>query len=43
MTLGTLSTNKTHGGVQGVYRHPSGKTGTEMTFSVFVPPQADGG
>lgn len=40
--LDTLSTNVSHGGVQGVYRHPSAVTGTEMTFSVFVPPHAPG-
>lgn len=38
----TLSTNKAHGGVQGVYRHASSATGTPMTFSVFVPPHAEG-
>jgi S-formylglutathione hydrolase len=43
MTLETLSTNKVHGGVQGVYRHASRETGTDMTFSVFVPPQAEAG
>jgi len=43
MTIETLSTNRSHGGVQGVYRHASGETGTEMTFSVFVPPQAEAG
>ncbi|NCP24985.1 MAG: S-formylglutathione hydrolase [Erythrobacter sp.] len=37
----TLSQNRSHGGVQGVYSHASQETGTEMTFSVFVPPQAD--
>jgi len=37
MTLETLSTNKTHGGTQGVHRHASTATGTPMTFSVFVP------
>jgi S-formylglutathione hydrolase len=26
--------------MQGVHRHGSSETGTEMTFSVFVPPQA---
>jgi len=41
--LETLSTNKSHGGVQGVYRHQSAETGTPMTFSVYVPPQADAG
>jgi S-formylglutathione hydrolase len=43
MTLETVSTNKSHGGVQGVYRHASAETGTEMTFSVFLPPQAEVG
>jgi S-formylglutathione hydrolase len=37
-----LSTNKAHGGVQGVYRHSSAATGTDMTFSVFVPEHAEG-
>ncbi|UYY57924.1 S-formylglutathione hydrolase [Sphingomonas sp. S2-65] len=36
----TLSTNKAHGGTQGVYRHSA--TGTDMTFSVYVPPHAPG-
>jgi len=36
----TVSTNKSHGGVQGVYRHDSRETGCPMTFSVFTPPQA---
>lgn len=40
MTLETLSTTKCHGGVQGIYRHASRETGTDMTFSVFLPPQA---
>jgi S-formylglutathione hydrolase len=43
MTLETLSTNKAFGGVQGVYRHASAQTGTDMTFSVFVPPRAADG
>ena len=43
MALETLSTNRSHGGIQGVYRHPSRETGTDMTFSVFVPPQAEAG
>ena len=38
----TLSTSKAHGGVQGVYRHASTATGTDMTFSVFVPPHDEG-
>ena len=43
MTLETISTNKSWGGIQGVYKHASLETGTEMTFSVFVPPQAERG
>ncbi|QTL01635.1 S-formylglutathione hydrolase [Aquabacter sp. L1I39] len=39
----TVSTAKSHGGVQGVYRHASAATGTPMTFAVFVPPQAAAG
>lgn len=38
----TVSTAKAHGGVQGVYRHASAATGTDMTFSVYVPPHAQG-
>ena len=38
----TLSTNKAHGGVQGVHRHASLATGTDMTFSVYVPPHEAG-
>ncbi|WP_044563115.1 S-formylglutathione hydrolase [Azospirillum sp. B4] len=41
MTLETVSTNRSHGGTQGVYRHASAETGTPMVFSVFLPPQAD--
>ena len=37
MTLQTVSRNRSHGGTQGVYRHASSATGTDMTFSVFVP------
>jgi S-formylglutathione hydrolase FrmB len=36
----TISTVRSFGGVQGVYRHASAATGTPMTFSVYVPPQA---
>jgi S-formylglutathione hydrolase len=39
----TVSTNKSHGGVQGVYRHESRETQCTMTFSVFTPPQAENG
>jgi len=38
MTLETVSLNRSHGGTQGVYKHHSRETGTEMTFSVYVPP-----
>ena len=43
MTLTTVSEVKSHGGVQGVYRHASAATHTEMVFSVFVPPQPERG
>jgi len=39
----TLSQARAFGGVQGVYRHSSRETGTDMAFSVFVPPQAEAG
>ncbi|MBR0694772.1 S-formylglutathione hydrolase [Bradyrhizobium lablabi] len=42
MKMQTISLNKSYGGIQGVYRHPSRETKTDMTFSVFVPPQATG-
>jgi S-formylglutathione hydrolase len=38
-----LSENQSFGGVQGVYSHASAETGTEMTFSVYLPPQARDG
>ena len=38
----TVSTNRAHGGTQGVYKHASSATGTEMTFSVFVPDHTAG-
>ncbi len=41
MTLTTLSTNRAHGGTQHVVSHASSSTGTEMTFSVFVPDHED--
>lgn len=37
-----ISLNKSHGGEQGVYKHVSDSTGTEMNFSVFVPDHAQG-
>lgn len=38
----TVSETRSHGGTQGVYKHTSGATGTEMTFAVFVPDHAPG-
>jgi len=38
----TLSTAISHGGVQGVYRHTSAATSTDMTFAVYVPPHPAG-
>lgn len=35
-----LSQNTAFGGMQGVFAHDSQTTGCEMTFAVFVPPQA---
>ncbi|WP_370190797.1 S-formylglutathione hydrolase [Qipengyuania sp.] len=40
--LETVEEHRSHSGVQGVYRHASASTGTEMTFSVFVPEHAEG-
>jgi S-formylglutathione hydrolase len=41
MTLETLSTTRSFGGTQGVYRHASTVTVTDMTFAVYLPPQAE--
>jgi S-formylglutathione hydrolase len=38
----TVSSWRAHGGTQGVYKHQSSATGTEMVFSVFVPDHAPG-
>ena len=43
MTLETVSETLSHGGVQGVYRHASRATNTDMVFSVFMPPQPEKG
>ncbi len=40
--MDTISTSRAHGGTQGVYRHASAATGTDMTFSVYVPDHAPG-
>jgi len=37
-----ISAWRSHGGTQGVYTHASAATGTDMTFSVFVPDHAPG-
>lgn len=42
MMLTTVSLNRSFGGAQGVYRHASAATGTDMTFSVYVPPHTEG-
>lgn len=42
MSIEQVSASRSFEGVQGVYKHASSATGTEMTFSVFVPPQAEG-
>lgn len=36
----TISTEKSFGGTQGVYSHTSNACGCDMTFALFVPPQA---
>lgn len=39
----TISTAKSFGGMQGVYRHKSQTCQCDMTFAVFLPPQAENG
>jgi len=39
----TISENRAFGGVQGVYAHASAATGTEMTFGLFLPAEAEEG
>lgn len=36
----TLTTDKSFGGIQGVYRHAASQTNCDMTFAVYMPPQA---
>ncbi|MBM3927475.1 MAG: S-formylglutathione hydrolase [Sphingomonadales bacterium] len=38
MAVEKISETKAFGGIQGVYRHGSQATGTDMTFAVYVPP-----
>ena len=40
MTVETKSESRCFGGTLGVYAHASKETGTEMTFSVYLPPAA---
>ena len=40
MTVETKSESRCFGGTLGVYAHVSKETGTEMTFSVYLPPAA---
>ncbi|MGV8949671.1 MAG: S-formylglutathione hydrolase [Cypionkella sp.] len=39
----TISENRAFGGVQGVYSHASTATGTDMTFGLFLPVEAEDG
>jgi S-formylglutathione hydrolase len=43
MSLQIVSENRSHGGRQLVVKHASSATSTEMTFSIFLPPQAEDG
>jgi len=43
VTIEILSENKSHGGRQLVVKHRSRATSTDMTFSIFLPPQAESG
>ncbi len=39
----TISENRCFGGVLGVYSHKAETTGCDMTFAVYLPPQAEDG
>ena len=43
MTLEVVSEWRSHGGRQLVVKHQSAATATDMSFSIFLPPQATGG
>ena len=43
MILEIVSENKSHGGRQLVVKHASRATSTDMTFSIYLPPQAENG
>ncbi|MBB3983642.1 S-formylglutathione hydrolase [Sphingobium fontiphilum] len=40
--LDPVSANRAFGGVQGVWKHASAATGTDMTFAVYIPPHDQG-
>ncbi|WP_066480833.1 MULTISPECIES: S-formylglutathione hydrolase [unclassified Sphingomonas] len=42
MSIERVSANRAHGGVQEVHRHASTATGTDMVFSIYIPPHAPG-
>ncbi|MFK7944375.1 MAG: S-formylglutathione hydrolase [Paracoccaceae bacterium] len=37
----TVSENRAFGGIQGVYTHKASTTGCDMTFAVYLPPDAE--
>jgi S-formylglutathione hydrolase len=41
MALETVETHRSFGGTQLVFRHRSEATGTDMAFSLYLPPQAE--
>jgi len=41
--MDTISENRCFGGTQGVYRHASAATGTDMTFGLFLPAETRDG
>jgi len=43
LSLEVASENRSHGGRQLIVKHASVATGTDMTFSIFLPPQAESG
>ena len=43
MSLEVVSENRAHGGRQLVVKHACSATGTDMTFSIYLPPQAESG
>jgi len=43
VTVETIASARAYGGTQGVCRHLSRETGTDMVFSIYLPPQAENG